>query len=262
MAEPKIAVIVPSYSVFDYARRTLLSLAKYTPNVVAIVVDDASPDWDGRWYRDVNVEVDVHRFEHNGGLTRSWNRGFQMARKHDPDFIVAGNNDVLFTMGWYQALIGAINSGLALVGPLSNAPGETAANRQNIKTYVLNYNLTDVAKYNNQLAAMLWKEYRSKVISTKINGFFMMARADTWFDHAYDARNVFCPVNTHMPSGRQNTTPLMTGNEDELQARWGKRGLRFGAAPGSFIFHYRSVSRGSKYVKGAWMRMTDAEKEV
>lgn len=262
MAEPKIAVIVPSYSVFDYARRTLLSLAKYTPNAVAIVVDDASPDWDDGWYRDIDIEVDVHRFDYNGGLTRSWNHGFEMARKHDPDYIVSGNNDILFTAGWYRGLIGSLRNGLALAGPLSNAPGETSAGRQGIKTYVPNYVLTDTAKYNNQLAAMIWKEYGSKIVCTKVNGFFMMAEASVWYGNAYDERNVFCPVNTHMPSGRKNITPLMTGNEDELQARWGKSGLKFGAALGSFIFHYRSVARGSKYVKGSWVRMTDAGKEV
>ena len=42
--------------------------------------------------------------------------------------------------------------------------------------------------------------------------------------------------------------------EDELQDRWKAKGWKFGVACGSFIFHYRSVTRGIKYAKGKWSR--------
>jgi hypothetical protein len=54
----------------------------------------------------------------------------------------------------------------------------------------------------------------------------------------------------------------MTGNEDELQSRWRAKGMKFAAALGSFIFHYRSVSRGKKFAKGKWLRMVRANEEV
>jgi GT2 family glycosyltransferase len=49
---------------------------------------------------------------------------------------------------------------------------------------------------------------------------------------------------------------MMTGNEDELQARWAKKGMKSGVVLSTFIFHYRSVSRGDKYKWGRWYRQS------
>jgi glycosyltransferase involved in cell wall biosynthesis len=253
--QPGIAVIVPTYEAFDYSRRTLLSLFKYTPNAAAIVVDDGSPNWNDQWYEGVGGRVITHRFEKNGGLTRSWNKGLRIAENTTAEYTVCGNNDILFTTGWWRGMVGALKDGLSLTGPLSNAPGVTAKGLQGITLYVKNYVLTDDPKYNNRLATRLYKTYHFEHRETPVNGFFMMARTETWVKHAYDAEHAFKPVNHYAPSGRRNPTPLMTCNEDELQSRWRKAGLRCGVALGSYIFHYRSVSRGKKFAKGQFLRI-------
>jgi GT2 family glycosyltransferase len=177
MIHPRIAVIVPSYEAFPYARRTLLSLFKYTPEAIAIVIDDASPSWGkGQWLRGIDGDIRTHRFTKNGGLTRSWNHGMNMVRDLDVDYVVLGNNDILFNMGWWRGLEAAINLGYGLVGPLSNAPGVTARGLQEVTSYVTNYKLTDNPKYYNTLSKLLWDTYEDKVVPTGVNGFFMMAK--------------------------------------------------------------------------------------
>jgi glycosyltransferase involved in cell wall biosynthesis len=260
---PKIAVIIPTYSCLPYSRRALTSLYKYSPNVHAIVVDDASPDWNNKWYTGVGGSPLIHRFPKPGGLTRSWNQGLTMACELDADYIVTGNNDILFHHGWWQGMVGVLNKGIGLTGPLSNAPGITSRGMQDITAYVGNYSLTDNPKYNNNLSKMLWDTYGDRFAGTPVNGFFMMAKKETWLKGKADKVHFFRPVNTYNSRGKKNPTPLMTCNEDELQGRWNKKGIKSGVALGSFIFHYRSVARGQKkYGKGQFMTMTDPEKPV
>jgi hypothetical protein len=91
-------------------------------------------------------------------------------------------------------------------------------------------------------------------IEAPINGFFMFAKTAKWWEGRYDDQHVFCPVNEVDSRGRRNRTPLMTLNEEELQARWRTKGLRVGFTPASFIFHYRAVSRGNRYLVPGWYR--------
>ena len=265
---PSIGMIVPSYNNMGYLRRTISSFYKYSPNVQFIVVDDHSTEWDFEW-QDKNPEADItlHRFEDNGGLTRSWNKGFDIIRDMDdpPEYTIFGNNDILATNGWWRGMVGELNSGYDLAGPLSNAAGITAAGKQDIANYVDNYKLTDDPSYNDKVADELWVRYGKKHTSMPVpavNGFFMMAKTATIAQNCLNTGNVFVPVLNKMPSGRTNPTPLMTGNEDDLQNRWRQRMLKSTIALGSYIFHYRSVARGRKYAKAGWFRCNDLDKPV
>jgi hypothetical protein len=186
-----------------------------------------------------------------------------MARDLDVDYIVCGNNDILFTFGWWRGMVAVLDAGFGLTGPLSNAPGITAKGLQDITAYVSNYALTDNAGYNNNLSQLLWKTYEGRAVTSPVNGFFLMAKKETWFANMADAENVFNPVNARTSKGKKNPTPLMTCNEDEFQRRLTRRKIKAGIAMGSFIFHYRSVSRGQKrYGKGQTMVLKDPEKPV
>ena len=46
---PLVAGIIPTYGQFDYARIATESFLRSERDSVAIVVDDASPDWNDRW---------------------------------------------------------------------------------------------------------------------------------------------------------------------------------------------------------------------
>ena len=261
----RIGFICPTYdalSLASYTRKALESFFDTTPYGVAIVVDDGSVGWTKEYAdslyeigsQQAGTELHIIRFHEKGGLTRSWNAGLREADELGLDYAIAGNNDVIFSYRWYEGLLHALTNGYDLAGPLSNAPGVTAQGLQEIQRYIPTYKVTDDLVAIDKVAAELQRKHVGKVAKCTVNGFFLMAALSTWRAGKYDDANYFCPVNQKMPSGRPNLTPLMTGNEDELQHRWRDMGLKSAVALSSFIFHYRAVSRGERYKKGLWYR--------
>lgn len=270
MPKPRIAVIVPLYNKFAYGRLATLSFFKYTgAECHAIIVDDASPkfdkqNWDS-WYAGVKDDkgdwvqeplprehITFHHFEQNDGLTRSWNWGLKKALELDAEYTICTNSDVLFTPFWEQGLIHHLEQGYHLVGPVSNAPGVTNGGRQQVQNFYPGYRVTDEADYLRRVAEYLktHQPIQKIVGGLPINGFFMMAKTATWWEGRFDRDVVFDPRKK------------MAGNEDELEKRWRKRGWKIGFVPSSFIFHYRSVSRGDQYKHRGWHRLDDIHKEV
>jgi hypothetical protein len=135
-----------------------------------------------------------------------------------------------------------------LVGPVTNAPGwnrdgRIGEKRQNVFHYFPEYVVQDDPVYLSTVSSYLRANYQiEEVVESAINGFFLMAKTDTWWTGAYDSKNVFSPF---FP---------MDGNEDELQARWLQLGRHIGYVPSSFIFHYRAVSRGERFLCDGWFR--------
>lgn len=253
---PKIAVIIPVYNYWEYVNACLASLLETTPNVHAIVVDDRSPIPPPKaWLRDMvtgNPQCTYVRHKYNMQLTAAWNTGFQHAfRLPNIEYIVAGNSDILFSPLWWEGLEYASKLGYHLVGPMTNTPGNTTA--QDVMRFIPNYVTSDSAKAVADTATRL-STLKGLVEPTLINGFFMWAKREHWQEGCYGPDLVFRPSNPRFKSGRKNPTPLMTGNEDELQQRWKGLGWKFAVACGSFIFHYRSVTRGVRYAKGKWSR--------
>lgn len=262
----KLCVIIPTYGAFEYAVKAIESCFKYTKDVFVVVIDDASPGWPDPKVLPVPLAIlsnqhpsataFVH-FDENGGLTRSWNCGLRVSRDCGAEYAVCTNSDVLFTNGWDKALTFWLNNGYAMVGPVSNAPGVTARGAQEVTEFYKNYRLTDDPDYLDNVAAYLQQHHLQSIRETAINGFFLMAHTTAWWSGAFDNEHVFRPSNERTSRGYKNPTPMMTLNEDEIQSRWHKLGRKIGAVPGSFIFHYRSVTRGDRYKKGKWFRMPD-----
>jgi glycosyltransferase involved in cell wall biosynthesis len=254
---PKIAVIIPVYNHWNYATDCVDSLLATTPGVHVILVDDCSPEvppaaWLKERFHQSNGHNVYVRHPKNEQLTAAWNTGFRHAFRINPDFIVAGNSDILFSPDWWIALQQASRIGYHLVGPMTNTPGNTKLQEitRLIPTYATDHTEAGIARVSTAL-----RGWRNHVEPTPINGFFMWAKTADWKSGAYKENFVFRPSNSHFNSGKKNPTPLMTGNEDELQSRWGNKLKRkFGVACGSFIFHYRSVTRGIHYAKGRWSR--------
>jgi GT2 family glycosyltransferase len=261
MDDPTLAIVIPTYGAFSYAEKAIsTALACSLPSAHIIVVDDASPDGVDAFknlyamFEGHRSRLTFYRFSENGGLTRSWNKGLEIARRFDAHYTCVTNSDVLFPTSWEIALIAALDvRGAHLVGPVTNAPG-TQAN-QDIDKYTYKYKLTDDQKEINRLSNELTLAHGSDFHEGAINGFCMMAETSTWWKHAYDKEHVFRPSNDFNSKGEPNPTPLMTLQEYELQGRWKKAGLKIGFCPGSFVFHYRSVTRGDKHRKGKSYRM-------
>jgi len=261
----KIGFICPTYSakeLHSYTVAALRSFYETTPGGEAIVVDDGSTGWSASYEMKLqhiaaeyaNAGIHIHHFRQQGGLTRSWNTGLEMANQKGFDYVIAGNNDVVFTTGWYEGLLHALTNGYAMVGPLSNAPGITAKGKQEVDRYLTQFVLTDHRDKLNAMAEELKKNHLGKVIESPVNGFFQMAAMESWRKGMYDSGHYYRPKNTHTSKGKRNPTPLMTLNEDELQHRWQRQGMESAIVLSSFIFHYRAVSRGPRYRRGKWYR--------
>lgn len=256
MSTKSLLVIVPTYGHYDFAAkavRSALQAKNRFLDTYVVVIDDATPNAEESYAAHLrSLEFDFpQRFlggiflKENIGLTRVWNMGLSMAKRDKFEVACCANSDIIFAENWLDGVESAIRFGAHLVGPLTNAPG--AKPHQAVQRHLKDYVLTDEqAQINATGAAVFGKNgYRSQ--RADINGFCMTALVRTWYDGKYDQENVFCPRNDFNSKGERNPTPTMTLNEDELQRRWRQLGLNSSIALGSFVFHYRAVTRGDRY---------------
>lgn len=261
MPQYDLGLIIPTYGAFNYAESAIDSALENTKgSLKVLVVDDASPDWKPageelarKYLRDPRVRF--VGFPENGGLTRSWNFGLNYFNQPEClcDFICCANSDLIFAPEWDVPLLRAANLSGALVGPITNAPG--TVKHQDVREFLPTYKVSDQAASIADTAIRLKREhFRRLWLRGPINGFCMLASRETWFSGMYDDEHVFNPRNDKNSKGHSNPTPLMTLNEDELQQRWLKQERNSVICPDSFVFHYRSVSRGMKHAKGQGVR--------
>lgn len=134
MPKPSLLIVIPTYGAFDYAATAIRTALDHTKTFDPYVylVDDASPDRNG-WDELIEsldethlTHLTHHRYDQNGGLTRSWNRGVKFAVIGDFDYCAVANSDLLFAPDWDRAVYHALEKH-ALVGPLTNAPGTVVA---------------------------------------------------------------------------------------------------------------------------------------
>lgn len=254
LALGKWGIVIPVYGHYRYALSACRSVVASLQSCVLLVLDDATPGWpevDG--WADFRCFLDempagrryFHRFPKNGGLTRSWNLGLLMARDSGCDVVCVTNSDVLFASNWSKAVGRSLESGWSLVGPVTNAPGTSV--KQNVRLYLDRYVPDDNQSSIDRVGEELESRHGQTCISGTLNGFCLVALTETWFRNSWSEREVFRPRNDFDSRGRPNPTPLMTLQEYELQSRWHGRGLKTGFCPGSFVFHYRSVTRGKRY---------------
>lgn len=267
----KFGIVIPTYGQFQYAARAIHTAYWNTysgegPPYI-YVMDDGSPDW---WAAPDVINNDllpltgtidpsclcmVH-FEKNEGLTRCWNEGLNRALCDGCDYVCVTNSDVIFPLHWNVPLIQALNGSFNLVGPVTNAPG--TEKEQDVSRYMTGrsaYVLTDEQKYIERLQKALFTAHHSTCLASSINGFCMVAKRLDWLGNAYAKEQCFKPYNAFNSKRQRNPTPTMTLNEYELQKRWRNAGLHTGYCPGSFVFHYRAVSRGDEFKQGKWFRM-------
>ena len=237
------AVIIPTYGEFPYVFKCLETLVRFTSDYHCYLLDDASPDWRADYEDEIRRIVPpdrlhFERYPENRGLTAAWNHGLILAREHGHPYAALVNSDTLFSPGWLLRTIRALEQA-DLVGPLTNAPSDSR--HQDIRNYLRSYKVDDSHDALCDVSHRLAQKYSGRTSTGTINGFWMAAKTDTWWANAFDATHVFDPKNR------------LTGNESEFQKRF--KG-RIAACHDTFIFHYRSVSRGlenvdTQYCKGA-----------
>lgn len=238
------AVIIPTYGEFPYVFKCLETLARYTSDYFCYVLDDASPDWLPEYEAEIRRlippdRLHFERYTENRGLTAAWNHGLELARQGGHPYAALVNSDTLFSPGWLLRTMQALEKA-DLVGPLTNAPSDSR--HQDIRNYVRGYQLDDSHDALADVSDYLARKYSGRISRGTINGYWMAAKTAAWWENAFDSTHVFDPKNR------------LTGNESEFEKRF--KG-RIAAYHDTFIFHYRSVSRGlenvdAQYCKGAY----------
>jgi GT2 family glycosyltransferase len=251
-----ICLVLPTHNDLDYAAKAASSFMRTVseshmlPMVCA--VDDASDGVTDEQYADwarENGIQEFHRFPETGGMTRSWNYGVRVAHRIGAEYTVCGNADTVFSTGWVVGIVSALRDH-DLAGPVTNASG-WGTPRQNVKAYLPDYVPDDSTI--EQVAALLASKPTISLTPAQLafgpngngatlampeflNGFCVVAKTSTWFAGAFDSQNVFDP------------SKINSENEVELEVRWMANRLRLALVPSSFVFHYRSVSRGDKFL--------------
>ncbi len=225
----RVGVILPSYGHFDYLHLAAESAAR-TPGAVIIVVDDASKDWPGdrvvRGYLPKDVPFVLQRYDGNAGLSRSWNAGLRICRNMGLPYAVCGNSDLVFSMGWWEPLEEALQSH-DFAGPVTNAPGHMR--QQDVARYLPGYSLSDDPDDIEDTAKALREANAAGSVRGNLNGFCIAGKVDSF----------------HRAGNFNESIPL-AGNEDDLFKRSAALGMTAAVVPTSYVFHYRSVSRGLK----------------
>lgn len=240
----ELLLVVPTFRHFDYASRTLSTAVESHPGVRVLVVDDGSPDWPGEAFFSAIApgRVACHRFAKNDrNITRSWNYGARLARDLGLQYVAFGNSDLKFPVGWWPPVRDVLaDERLHLAGPLTNAPGHRRL--QLFSRYLRNFYplgvvplLSDDDKVIAAVLRALSRRFgaRPEPMAGHINGFLTIGKTEVLWRHAHDADHVFNPGVRYK----------MVRSEDELCGRWLTKGLKVGAVPNSYVFHYRGVSR-------------------
>jgi len=234
----QVGIILPSYGHFQYLHLAAESAAK-TPGVVVIVVDDASKDWPGdrtvRGYLPNDVPFVIQRYDGNAGLSRSWNAGLRICRNMGLPYAVCGNSDLVFSMGWWEHLEAALQSH-DFAGPVTNSPGHVR--QQNVTRYIPGYVASDDPDDIEDTAKALRGAGHTVGVRSNLNGFCIAGKTDSFHR-----------------AGNFNPSIPLAGNEDDLFKRSAALGMTCAVVPQSFVFHYRSVTRGDKFAGGQPVRL-------
>lgn len=229
---PSAAVIIPTYGQIDYCQLAIMSAAASTTDGMVIIVDDGTEKWPGDgvvggWCG--STPWAIRRREHDGNLSRSWNIGYEIAREIGCRYVVFGNSDLVFPEGWFEPIQSALEV-YDLVGPVTNAPGHSK--EQLVSEYV-GYTLSD-------------DPYAIQATQDELRRRDQIRPAATL--------NGFCIASTVQDLQKLGELPFrervpMSGNEMDLLRRARSCGLTLGIAASSFVFHYRSVTRGLSHGK-------------
>ena len=246
-----IGVVIPTYGNLGYARRAVESAFRSDESCKVAVIDDASPDWDPRYFEEFYEKYPgrffCHRYSENGGVTRSWEKGYEILTWVDCKHIVFGNSDLIFSKDSLSRMSYVLeNTEIGLVGPLSNGPGKTTKN-QDIFNWLKSYRPRDEYQHIDYVSDWLLENVppSRELIISGLNGFCMMASVEKMEIVKNFRGTVFNPTYRYR----------MVRSEDELCSQLNKLKIEQAVVCSSFVFHYRSVTRGDAHKHGAWYRM-------
>ncbi len=108
MGKLRVEIVTPVHNRREITLQCLRSLARIDSaglDIHTIVVDDGSTDGTAEAIREQFPEVEIVFGDGNLWYTAATNRGFEAALKHDPDYVLAINDDAVFDEKFLQYLI-------------------------------------------------------------------------------------------------------------------------------------------------------------
>jgi glycosyltransferase involved in cell wall biosynthesis len=119
-----LTIIIPVYNQLEHTKITCKSLIESTKDFDLVMVDDGSTDGHTTYFQELSEKLGtrfhpIHCTE-NQGVNEAWNTGLRYAMRNlKNNYICIANNDLHFTFDWDVNLIKALDSGYALVSPMS-----------------------------------------------------------------------------------------------------------------------------------------------
>jgi GT2 family glycosyltransferase len=145
---PKTSIIVVTYNNLELTKLCLHSIFTNTnyPNYEVVVVDNYSQDDTVKFLNELQVKdnrVKVIFNDQNLGFAAANNQG---ARVSTGEYLVFLNNDTIVTPGWLGSLMMHLQTGVGMVGPVTNAIGNEA------KIYADYHNLFELKLFAHKRA--------------------------------------------------------------------------------------------------------------
>jgi len=108
---PKVYAVILNYNGYSDTKNCIISLKKIDySNINIIVVDNASTDDSYNKLKNDFPEIPVIVTEYNMGYTGGMNAGAKYAIKHNADYILLTNNDILYESDFLKILVEKIES--------------------------------------------------------------------------------------------------------------------------------------------------------
>jgi len=238
----KILLVITTYNQSEYTKLCFDSLKKLDDDFDVLVVDDYSSDDTVEICNKYGYEIFTK--DKPGGLTDSWNIGYERFKNKNYDYVIIANNDILIPRGAISELVDSYKMWpYSLIVPLSTTNGAGHnAQFQSVENYYQGFtpNCDNPNSYQATQDNMLKiKEELTKANNLYIldtarvkmfNGFFfMMNRNIINYEHSKDI--LFNPdFNMTKNEDNFNWSNLIPNNDFPAVCKT------------SFIFHFKGVS--------------------
>lgn len=106
-----VGVVMPVLNCLKYTKQAVRSLVLSGHPYEIIVIDNASTDGTGAWFREVDRPVHYLKQAKNIGVAKSWNLGIKTAFERGHDLVFVINNDLVFAEDTFARLVRCRNRG-------------------------------------------------------------------------------------------------------------------------------------------------------
>lgn len=210
------SLIIPTFNQWEYTRKCLESIRKFTaPPFEIIVVDNGSKDETVTELKQMNDVILIEN-DTNRGFPAACNQGFAVAKGEQ---LLILNNDVVVSDGWLQNMLTCLyaNPLHAAVGPVTNY---VSGNQVRPQPYQTLEEFQEFARQFNQSEPEKW------AYSLRLVGFCLLIRREIY-------ENIG-PLDERFGKGNYE--------DDDYSMRIRRAGYKLVVAADTYVHHFGSVT--------------------